>query len=247
MIRCAHGLHFGAPTLSPTVVLFLTTHVRELSPHKHCWISPVRSGRSAARSDESLESHKNGYLSSVKRIYADFTGSGWSSTSHESSRERIQRLRSTPNSAILSHRLDLWENDHHLAHLGPRALLCGTSRHVPTPGPHWQSISLSLSPSTAQSTGYETYPCRGSRRFSGQPVVSNEFEWPGARYWNRVLRYGQRVQEVVTSGGHVEVIGRDKCWETNTIIIAGNHYVGYARDITKERLQSFERLFGKAD
>lgn len=32
-------------------------------------------------------------------------------------------------------RLGLWENDHHLAHLGPRALLCGTGRHVPTPGP----------------------------------------------------------------------------------------------------------------
>ncbi len=61
-------------------------------------------------------------------------------------------------------------------------------------------------------------------------MVSNEeFEFPGARYWDRVLRYGQRVEEVVASGGHVEVIGRDKSWETNTINIAGNHDVGYAK------------------
>lgn len=41
----------------------------------------------------------------------------------------------------------------------------------------------------------------------------------------------------------MEVIGRDKSWETNIINIAGNHVIGHAKDITEKILQRFERVF----
>lgn len=38
------------------------------------------------------------------------------------------------------------------------------------------------------------------------------------------------------------MIGRDRSWETNIINIAGNHDIGYAKDITEEILHRFEMV-----
>lgn len=80
-----------------------------------------------------------------------------------------------------------------------------------------------------------------------QWVSDEEFERRGQRYWQRVFRHGQRVDDEVTTGIHVGTLGQDKSWETRIINIAGNHDVGYAGDLTPERIERFERVFGKAN
>lgn len=80
-----------------------------------------------------------------------------------------------------------------------------------------------------------------------QWVSDEEFERRGRRYWKRVFRHGQRVDDEIAIGNHLGALGQDKSWETRIINIAGNHDVGYAGDMTAERIQRFERVFGKAN
>ncbi len=80
-----------------------------------------------------------------------------------------------------------------------------------------------------------------------QWVSDEEFERRGSRYWSRVFKNGQRVDDNMTNDRHVDILGRDKSWETRVINIVGNHDVGYAGDMTEDRLQRFERIFGKAN
>lgn len=84
-----------------------------------------------------------------------------------------------------------------------------------------------------------------------QWVTDEEFEWRGWRYWNRVFKNGQRVQDEITSmveenGEHIFDMA-DSAWTTKTINIAGNHDIGYAGDVSERRMERFERVFGKAD
>lgn len=80
-----------------------------------------------------------------------------------------------------------------------------------------------------------------------QWVSDEEFERRGWRYWKRVFKHGRRVDDEVTSGVLREPLGEDKSWDTRVINIAGNHDIGYAGDITVDRLKRFERVFGKAN
>ena len=80
-----------------------------------------------------------------------------------------------------------------------------------------------------------------------QWVSDEEFERRGWRYWRRVFKHGQRIDDEVTTGIRQEPLDRDKSWDTRIINIAGNHDIGYAGDITVDRLERFERVFGKAN
>ncbi|KAI9716712.1 MAG: hypothetical protein M1828_007574 [Chrysothrix sp. TS-e1954] len=80
-----------------------------------------------------------------------------------------------------------------------------------------------------------------------QWISDEEFEKRGRRFWNRVFRKGQRVEDHLTSNGVKEVIGKDAQWRRRIINIAGNHDVGYAGDMTRHRLERFERVFGRAN
>lgn len=80
-----------------------------------------------------------------------------------------------------------------------------------------------------------------------QWVSDEEFERRGRRYWERVFKYGWRIDDEVTSGVRSEPLGGDKSWDTRIINVAGNHDIGYAGDITMDRLQRFERVFGRAN
>lgn len=88
-----------------------------------------------------------------------------------------------------------------------------------------------------------------------QWVGEEEFEERGRRYWGRVMRGGERVEDDVTDcGGGVEeerkerVFGLgDGCWERSVVNVAGNHDIGYAGDVTRERMERFERVFGRAN
>ena len=106
---------------------FHNTLIHELSHCRHCRISSVRSGRPAASGRLVARKPQKWLVVKPEESLCGFSCSEWSSTAHESWRERIRRLRYVPNSASHRKRLDMWENNLYLAHMGPRALLRGTS------------------------------------------------------------------------------------------------------------------------
>ncbi|ORY55927.1 uncharacterized protein BCR38DRAFT_451892 [Pseudomassariella vexata] len=88
-----------------------------------------------------------------------------------------------------------------------------------------------------------------------QWIDDEEFEKRSWRYWNRAFAGGERVPDEVAAypseqydlAGYVGPLGKDAAlWEKRIINIAGNHDVGYAGDLTVERLERFERVYGKA-
>ena len=84
-----------------------------------------------------------------------------------------------------------------------------------------------------------------------QWVNDDEFEWRGWRYWNRVFAGGEKVEdELITfsEGQEVKTFGLDdESWKKRIINLAGNHDIGYAGDISEQRMSRFERVFGKAN
>lgn len=87
-----------------------------------------------------------------------------------------------------------------------------------------------------------------------QWVSDAEFERRGSRFWGRVFcgaeRVPGRVMDSVKEGdGKVwrEVLGQDEGWRNRVIAIAGNHDVGYAGDLSEERVERFERVFGRVN
>ncbi|KAI4249801.1 MAG: hypothetical protein L6R40_000590 [Gallowayella cf. fulva] len=80
-----------------------------------------------------------------------------------------------------------------------------------------------------------------------QWISDEEFDRRGWRYWNRVFKDGQRVDDEVTAGIQIGSLGQSNDWKRRIINIAGNHDIGYAGDLTTERVQRFERVFGRAN
>ncbi|KAK8058027.1 polarized growth protein [Apiospora phragmitis] len=90
----------------------------------------------------------------------------------------------------------------------------------------------------------------------GSQWISNEeFARRSWRFWNRSFAGGERVPDDVAAypAGEYDVTGllgsdhaNDTVWRRRIINIAGNHDVGYAGDLTYERLSRFETAFGKA-
>jgi len=82
-----------------------------------------------------------------------------------------------------------------------------------------------------------------------QWIDDKEFESRGRRFWNRVFKHGERVpDDVASSPGSQDVmrLGDDPAaWKRRIINVAGNHDIGYAGDLSRERLDRFERVFGK--
>lgn len=118
-------------------------------------------------------------------------------------------------------RLDLWGNDYYLAHIY-RTL-------------HWW-----LQPTHVAVLG----DLLGSQWLSNE-----EFENRSGRFWNRVFRGGRRVEDEVTGHGrgHIEVLGEDAAWSRRVITVPGNHDVGYAGHLSHERMERFEKQFGKTN
>lgn len=88
-----------------------------------------------------------------------------------------------------------------------------------------------------------------------QWISDEEFEKRGWRYWNRVFKDGERVpddvaiwpQEVYDVAGQLGVSLYNETWQARILNVAGNHDIGYAGDLTKERMDRFERMYGKAN
>lgn len=82
-----------------------------------------------------------------------------------------------------------------------------------------------------------------------QWISDGEFDKRADRFWNRVFRHGTRVEDEIVNGGagRVEVLGEDERWSRRILTVPGNHDVGYAGDMTRERMDRFERQFGKTN
>jgi hypothetical protein len=90
-----------------------------------------------------------------------------------------------------------------------------------------------------------------------QWIKDDEFERRGSRFWNRVFRGAERVPDELMAYPAMDyelaaMLGDDSspdaaAWSHRAINVVGNHDIGYAGDITKDRLARFERLFGKVN
>ncbi|KAF7715028.1 Uncharacterized protein PECH_006022 [Penicillium ucsense] len=94
-----------------------------------------------------------------------------------------------------------------------------------------------------------------------QWIDNDEFARRSKRYWQRVFRGAQRVEDRITLAGTkdgdrrpdahpgLEPLGpgADPAWPRRIINVAGNHDIGYAGDASEARIERFEREFGRAD
>lgn len=87
-----------------------------------------------------------------------------------------------------------------------------------------------------------------------QWIEDDEFERRGNRFWNRTFKGGEKLPDGVMLppsseyeiAGEIDgVSGGD--WSRRIMNVAGNHDIGYAGDLTEERMDRFERVFGKAN
>ncbi|KUI70968.1 Protein TED1 [Cytospora mali] len=88
-----------------------------------------------------------------------------------------------------------------------------------------------------------------------QWIRDEEFEARAWRYWNRVFKGGERVPdenalwpaEEYDLAGYLGTGVYNETWQRRIINVAGNHDIGYAGDLNHERMERFERAFGKAN
>ncbi|CAM1504873.1 Fc.00g024640.m01.CDS01 [Cosmosporella sp. VM-42] len=82
-----------------------------------------------------------------------------------------------------------------------------------------------------------------------------EFEKRGKRFWNRTFKGAERLPDDVAKypsseyvvSGYLDGGPEEDVWTRRIMNVVGNHDVGYAGDLTEERLERFERVFGKAN
>ncbi|EQL00386.1 Metallophosphoesterase domain protein [Ophiocordyceps sinensis CO18] len=88
-----------------------------------------------------------------------------------------------------------------------------------------------------------------------QWIENPEFEQRGRRFWNRTFKGGERVPDDVAMfpvrdyniSGTLDASPEQGVWTRRIMNVAGNHDIGYAGDLTPERMERFERVFGKAN
>ncbi|KAL2350776.1 hypothetical protein BJ546DRAFT_377045 [Cryomyces antarcticus] len=118
--------------------------------------------------------------------------------------------------------VDLWGNDYYLAHIY-RTL-------------HWWTRP--------------THVTVLGDLLGSQWIEDEEFESRSERFWQRVFRRGSKVAEAIMDaepGRVVKVLGEERTWNRRIINVAGNHDIGYAGDINSERVERWEKAFGKVN
>ena len=175
--------------------------------------------------DSSLIQFEHGILPSVQTLWKDLREGKTAGERFGVMSTHLQELFTTDVPLILQSyrkRLDLIGNDYYLAHI-------------------YRTLHWTLLPTHVAVLG---------DLIGSQWVSDEEFERRGSRYWKRVFQKGRRVEDEVTNGIHISSLGDEeglKGWSRRVINIAGNHDVGYAGDMTSEKVQRFEKVFGKAN
>lgn len=172
--------------------------------------------------DSSLLDPEDGYFPSLQTLWPDLQDSN-------STNDRLQVIRHITHDLMVSDvprifqswrkRLDLLGNDYYLAHIY-RTM-------------HWYT--------------QPTHVTVLGDLIGSQWVSDEEFDRRGWRFWHRVFKDGTRIEDEVTEGRLVGALGQSKSWERRIINVAGNHDVGYAGDMSAERIERFERVFGRAN
>lgn len=124
-------------------------------------------------------------------------------------------------------RIDLFGNDFYLAHMF-RAV-------------HWWTVP--------------THVAVLGDLVGSQWISDEEFGRRARRYWHRAFKGGERVPDDVAAwpAGMYDPAGElgtklyDETWQKRILNVAGNHDIGYAGDLTKQRFERFERVYGKAN
>lgn len=88
-----------------------------------------------------------------------------------------------------------------------------------------------------------------------QWIDDAEFEKRGARFWNRAFHGAERLSDELAMypeqdyalSGFLDGSEDEKAWARRLLNVAGNHDIGYAGDLTEERVERFERVFGKVN
>lgn len=220
-----HACAFPSKYASGSSYLDIVKHAAGFAPpHGHI-DAPFRLlalGDPQLEGDSSLLDSKHGYAPSISNL--------WSAVKEgktTSDRLRLVARHLTDflvvdipsTSKSYRKRLDLLGNDYYLAHI-------------------YHSLHRSLRPTHVTVLG---------DLLGSQWISDEEFERRGWRYWCRVFSGGHRVEDDVTGGIHLGPLGQDQSWESRIINVAGNHDIGYAGDITSERLARFENVFGRAN
>lgn len=181
--------------------------------------------------DTSIPTKTYGFLPHLKKIAKHVTFR----TSHSSLLERIrQTLHDTvdlyfediPNVLeSIRKRFDLFGNDFYLAHIY-RTM-------------HWWT--------------QPTHVTVLGDLLGSQWIEDDEFERRGRRFWKRTFRGGEKLPDNIMLppsweydiAGNID--GEVGEWSRRIMNVAGNHDIGYAGDLTEERMDRFERVFGKAN
>ncbi|KAI0099178.1 hypothetical protein GGR51DRAFT_535770 [Nemania sp. FL0031] len=88
-----------------------------------------------------------------------------------------------------------------------------------------------------------------------QWIRDPEFNRRSTRFWNRSFRGAERIPDEIAQYPADDynvsgILGKEDAeaavWQRRLINVVGNHDVGYAGDLTPERLERFELAFGKA-
>ena len=181
--------------------------------------------------DTSIPTKTFGFLPHLKKIGKHITFQ----TSHDSLWERIRKIlhdtvdfyfEDIPNVLeSLRKRFDLFGNDFYLAHIY-RTM-------------HWWT--------------QPTHVTVLGDLVGSQWIEDDEFERRGNRFWNRTFKGGEKLPEELMLhpsweydiAGNIDgTVGE---WSRRIMNVAGNHDIGYAGDLTEERMDRFERVFGKAN
>jgi len=175
--------------------------------------------------DSSLINLDNGSFPSLQTLWPDFREGKTMVDRLDVLGSHVRELLTTDLPLILQSyrkKLDLIGNDYYLAHI-------------------YRTLHWTLLPTHVAVLG---------DLIGSQWVSDEEFERRGTRYWNRVFQKGRKVEDEVSSGIHISSLEDEdamKGWSRRIINVAGNHDIGYAGDMTAEKIQRFERIFGKAN
>ncbi|KAH8681828.1 hypothetical protein BX600DRAFT_478845 [Xylariales sp. PMI_506] len=232
------GCAFPLPDTQPAASAFQSTLQQHLGKNaSQVHIAPFRL---LALGDPQLEgdtSIPNAYREPFSHLTSFFSHVTFR-TSHYSFRERVRSalhdlvdfyVGDIPDTIeSIRKRIDLFGNDFYLAHI-------------------YRTLNWWTKPSHITVLG---------DLLGSQWISDEEFERRSWRFWNRAFYGAERVPDELATYPASEydvtgTLGDDNspngtAWRRRLINIAGNHDIGYAGDLTMERLERFERDFGLA-
>lgn len=221
-----HGCAFPSPGVPADTSLWSAfkrfTYKNDLSRPSPASFRLLALGDPQLEGDSSLLNPEDGYLPSLQTLWPSLRDAN-------TTIKRLHVIQHLTHDLLIldiprilhswRKRLDLFGNDYYLAHIY-RTM-------------HWYT--------------QPTHVTVLGDLLGSQWVTDEEFDRRGWRFWHRVFKDGERVNDELTRGIHIGILGQDKSWERRIINVAGNHDVGYAGDMSAERTERFERVFGRAN